>query len=63
MTTKHTLDENDIVEILAEHFCVGKEKVKLYTKNESRGFFADEHDETVVYADVTVKDFGSYMDR
>ena len=63
MITKHTLDENDITEILAQHFCVGKDKVKVYTKTESRGFFADEHDEAVIYADIAVKECGSYDDR
>lgn len=63
MITKHTLDENDITEILAQHFQVAKDKVKLCTKKESRGFFADEHDEIVVYADITVKECGSYDDR
>ena len=44
MTTKHTLDENDITEILAQHFQVAKDKVKLYTKEEQKGFYVDEHD-------------------
>lgn len=63
MITKHTLDENDITEILAQHFCVTKDKVNLYTQKESRGFYVDEHDEIVVYADITVKECGSYDDR
>lgn len=54
MITKHTVDENDITEILAQYFEVTKDKVTLYTTKEQKGFYVDEHDEIVVYADITV---------